>query len=107
MKNQIKKVHNFRNRIRIIDLSRNFGHHKAIMTGLHYAKGDYVFLIDSDLEEDPEYYKSLSAKLEALIEKHQEHWDELVQLLLNFRDDMIDDIPLKRNRNLGVLPLKI
>jgi putative glycosyltransferase len=38
----------------VVDLSRNFGHHKAIMTGLRFAKGDYVFLIDVDLEEDPE-----------------------------------------------------
>jgi len=38
----------------IIDLSRNFGHHKAIMTGLQHAKGEYVFLIDCDLEEAPE-----------------------------------------------------
>ena len=40
--------------LKLIDLSRNFGHHKAIMTGLHYTSGDYVFLIDSDLEEPPE-----------------------------------------------------
>ncbi len=38
----------------LIDLSRNFGHHKAIMTGLSFAKGDYIFLIDVDLEEEPE-----------------------------------------------------
>jgi putative glycosyltransferase len=41
-------------RIRVIDLSRNFGHHPAIMTGLARARGDWVFLIDCDLEEDPE-----------------------------------------------------
>jgi len=40
--------------VRVIDLSRNFGHHKAMMTGLAHARGDFVFLIDSDLEEDPE-----------------------------------------------------
>ncbi|MGN6144070.1 MAG: glycosyltransferase family 2 protein [Mesorhizobium sp.] len=40
--------------VRVIDLSRNFGHHKAIMTGLSFAKGEYVFLIDVDLEEPPE-----------------------------------------------------
>lgn len=49
--------------ITIVDLSRNFGHHRAIMTGLHYAKGDYVFLIDCDLEEAPEllndYWKAI------------------------------------------------
>jgi putative glycosyltransferase len=41
-------------RVRVIDLARNFGHHKAMMTGLAHARGDLVFLIDSDLEEDPE-----------------------------------------------------
>src|SRR6202011_1233614 len=34
--------------------SRNFGHHRALMTGLAHASGDLVFLIDSDLEEEPE-----------------------------------------------------
>lgn len=38
----------------VVDLSRNFGHHKAMMTGLSYATGERVFLIDSDLEEEPE-----------------------------------------------------
>lgn len=41
-------------RLRVIDLSRNFGHHKAMMTGLEHARGKLVFLIDSDLEEDPD-----------------------------------------------------
>ncbi|NER93863.1 MAG: glycosyltransferase family 2 protein [Symploca sp. SIO1B1] len=41
-------------RVKIIDLSRNFGHHKAMMTGLSYARGELIFLIDSDLEEEPE-----------------------------------------------------
>ncbi len=38
----------------VIELSRNFGHHKAMMTGLEHTKGDLVFLIDVDLEEPPE-----------------------------------------------------
>lgn len=39
----------------VVDLSRNFGHHKAMMTGLEHARGELVFLIDSDLEEEPEW----------------------------------------------------
>jgi putative glycosyltransferase len=40
-------------RVRVVELARNFGHHKALMTGLGHALGDLCFLIDSDLEEDP------------------------------------------------------
>ncbi|MDR2979392.1 MAG: glycosyltransferase family 2 protein, partial [Bacteroidales bacterium] len=41
-------------RVKIVDFSRNFGHHKAMMTGLMHTKGEWVFLIDADLEEPPE-----------------------------------------------------
>jgi putative glycosyltransferase len=41
-------------RLKVIELSRNYGHHKAMMTGLEHASGDLVFLIDVDLEEPPE-----------------------------------------------------
>jgi putative glycosyltransferase len=42
-------------RVRIVDLSRNFGHYRALMTGLAQARGELVFLIDCDLEEEPEW----------------------------------------------------
>ena len=52
----------------VIDLARNFGHHRAIMTGLQHAAGDYVFLIDSDLKESPElfnvFWQEISADTE-------------------------------------------
>jgi putative glycosyltransferase len=50
-------------RIKIINLSRNFGHHKALMTGLEHACGELVFLIDSDLEEEPELLERFYDKL--------------------------------------------
>ena len=48
------ELHKHDPRVIVVDLSRNFGHHKALMTGLAHASGDLVFLIDSDLEERPE-----------------------------------------------------
>ncbi|MDC7787416.1 glycosyltransferase family 2 protein [Rhodoplanes sp. TEM] len=39
----------------VVDLSRNFGHHKAMLTGLEHARGDRIFLVDTDLEEEPEW----------------------------------------------------
>lgn len=38
----------------IIDLSRNFGHQKALTAGLDYAKADFVACIDADLQDPPE-----------------------------------------------------
>jgi putative glycosyltransferase len=51
--------------IRVIDLSRNFGHHKAIMTGLAHARGARVFLLDSDLEESPEWLDDFRRQMDA------------------------------------------
>src|SRR5438552_5376795 len=50
-------------RVRVIDLSRNFGHHKAMMTGLAHACGNLVFLVDSDLEEEPELLEMFYLRL--------------------------------------------
>ena len=48
----------------VVDLSRNFGHHKAMLTGLSHAKGGRVFLIDSDLEEEPEWLLKFERQIE-------------------------------------------
>lgn len=52
-------------RLSVIELSRNFGHHKAIMTGLRAAEGTLVFLIDVDLEEPPEVLHEFNETLRA------------------------------------------
>ena len=52
------------NHVVVVDLSRNFGHHKAMMTGLTAASGDLVFLIDSDLEEEPELLLSFKKQMD-------------------------------------------
>lgn len=51
-------------RVRVIDLARNFGHHKAMMTGLAHARGERIFLIDSDLEEEPEWLEVFDQRME-------------------------------------------
>lgn len=50
----------------LVDLSANFGHHKAMMAGLKQTQGKRVFLIDCDLEEEPEllviFFEQMSKK---------------------------------------------
>jgi glycosyltransferase involved in cell wall biosynthesis len=50
-------------RVRVIQLSRNFGHQTALTAGLDHARGDAVAMLDADLQDPPE-----------LIPEMLEHW---------------------------------
>jgi len=41
-------------RVKLVTLSRNFGHQAAISAGLEHARGDVVVMIDGDLQDPPE-----------------------------------------------------
>ncbi|MGH2878289.1 MAG: glycosyltransferase family 2 protein, partial [Solirubrobacteraceae bacterium] len=41
-------------RVRVVHLSRNFGHQAALTAGLEHAHGDVVAMIDADLQDPPE-----------------------------------------------------
>ena len=61
-------------RIKLIDLSRNFGHQPAVSAGIHHARGDCVILIDGDLQDPPEVIPELIKK-----------WKEGFQVVLGER----------------------
>ncbi len=46
-------------RVRVIALSRNFGHQAALGAALDFAKGDAVVLMDGDLQDEPEIIQEL------------------------------------------------
>ncbi len=50
------------NRVKGISLSRNFGQHFAITAGLAHATGDYVVMMDCDLQDDPKFIPDLFRK---------------------------------------------
>lgn len=50
-------------RIRFVDLSRNFGHQVAVMAGLEHCSGDRIVIIDADLQDPPELISDLWAKM--------------------------------------------
>lgn len=49
-------------KVKGINLARNFGQHNAITAGLTYAKGEWVVIMDCDLQDRPEDIPSLYAK---------------------------------------------
>ena len=48
-------------KVKGIRFSRNFGQHYAITAGLEHAKGDYVVVMDCDLQDNPKYVKDMYA----------------------------------------------
>jgi glycosyltransferase involved in cell wall biosynthesis len=50
--------------IKIVSLSRNFGHQAAYTAGLHYAKGNTVIMMDGDLQDPPELIPEMYSKAE-------------------------------------------
>ena len=50
---EIRKLASEDNRVRMVEFSRNFGKEAAIYAGLKYSKGDYVVIMDCDLQDPP------------------------------------------------------
>ena len=58
----IEKEAKTENRIKGVKFSRNFGHHYAITAGLHTSIGDWVVVMDGDLQDRPEVIPDLYSK---------------------------------------------
>jgi dolichol-phosphate mannosyltransferase len=51
-------------RFKVISFSRNFGHQTAVFAGLSQAYGDFVAVLDADLQDPPEFLATCLAKLD-------------------------------------------
>lgn len=77
----IRQYHAEDPRIKLIDLSRNFGHQPAVTAGIHHARGDCVVLIDGDLQDPPEVIPEMVRK-----------WKQGFQVVLGERHSRGDSI---------------
>jgi len=61
----LKKIYNQqRCPVKVISFSRNFGKEAGIFAGLEHASGDYISLIDADLQQRPEIVRDMVQMLE-------------------------------------------
>jgi dolichol-phosphate mannosyltransferase len=71
--------------VRVIGLSRNFGHEMATTAGLQYARGQAAVVIDADLQDPPE-----------LIAQFVEKWREGYQVVYGVRRERAGETMLKK-----------
>jgi polyisoprenyl-phosphate glycosyltransferase len=60
----LKRIAAQRNEVRVIALSRRFGHQLSLVAGMDACDGDAVIMMDSDLEHPPAVIPALLAKFE-------------------------------------------
>jgi dolichol-phosphate mannosyltransferase len=68
-------------RIKGINLSRNFGQHRAIAAGLDFAQGNWIVVMDCDLQDQPE-------EILKFYKKAQEGYDIVVGKRINRKDSL-------------------
>jgi polyisoprenyl-phosphate glycosyltransferase len=95
----IKELATKDKRVKGINLSRNFGQHYAITAGLDYAKGEWVVVMDCDLQDRPEeivklYNKALEGsdivmgkRISRQDTKRKIFWSKLFYKIYNFLTD--------------------
>ncbi len=71
-------------RVKMISLSRNFGHQAAVTAGLNHAAGDAVAIIDADLQDPPE-----------LIARMVEKWREGYDVAYGLRTERVGESAFK------------
>lgn len=81
----LRQAHERDPRIKLVDLSRNFGKELALTAGIDHASGDAVIPIDADLQDPPELIPDMVAK-----------WREGYEMVLAQRTDRLSDSLVKR-----------
>ena len=90
----------------VVDLSRNHGHQLALSAGLSQAKGDYIFILDADLQDPPELLTPMLERARAGIDvvygkravRKGETWFKLFASNMFYKVlSFLSDIPIPEN----------
>ncbi len=73
------------NNVKSIRLSKNFGQHPAIMAGLEHAKGEWIVVMDCDLQDQPK-------EIIKLYNKANEGFDLVIAKRLNRKDNFLKKV---------------
>jgi polyisoprenyl-phosphate glycosyltransferase len=72
-------------RVKVVSLSRNFGHQPALTAGLEHARGDAIVMLDGDLQDPPELIPEMLAR-----------WREGIDVVYAVRQERLGETVFKR-----------
>ena len=84
---EIEKLANIDKKVKFIDLSRNFGQHNAIKAGVDFSEGDFVVVMDCDLQDNPDdilvMYQTIQEGYDIVFGIRKERVDKLSKKLIS------------------------
>jgi len=108
----LKQISKNANNVIAINLAKNFGQDGAIMAGLNYAKGDYIIIMDDDLQHDPKDILTLIEKViksdsdvcyAKFIKKNQ----SLLKNVGSWFNGKVANIVINKPKNIYLSPFKV
>ena len=108
---KLKEICEKDSKVKAIDLSRNFGQHYAITAGLTRSSGDWVVVMDCDLQDRPEeipnlYHKALEGYdtvFAELLERDDTFWKKFTSRAFSYVFAYFTDTPIgKKTNNFGI-----
>jgi dolichol-phosphate mannosyltransferase/undecaprenyl-phosphate 4-deoxy-4-formamido-L-arabinose transferase len=98
-----------RSNIKVIQLTRNFGSQPATLCGLAYARGDFVFTMDDDLQHRPEDIPGFLARRNAdiVIAQFAAKQHSLFKRLASRAKGVFDRLILDKPRHIQLSPFRM
>lgn len=81
----LKSLHKKYDCVKYLSFSRNFGKEAALLAGLEYTKGDYVTVMDVDLQDPPEILPEMLNKLKT----------QKIDCVASYRSDRNGEPPIR------------
>lgn len=96
--------------VTFVNLSKNFGEHNAVMTGLRYARGNAAVIMDDDFQNPPSEVNRLVAKLEkgfdVVYGQYERKHHSLFRNLGSWFNGMMATVLLKKPKGLYLCSFK-
>ena len=100
---KIKEISKENKNIKGVNLEKNYGQHNAIVAGLTFSNGDYIILMDDDLQHDPIFIKDIINQLTSgaevcyvkYLKRKHFYWKQIVSFLNHLTSSFLASKSLK------------
>ncbi|MCM1414998.1 MAG: glycosyltransferase family 2 protein [bacterium] len=109
----MEELHKKDMRVKIIQLSRNYGQHCALLCGMKYSSGDFVITMDDDLQHPPEEIPKLIQEihnrtdLDVVIGAYASKKHGIIRNLGTYMSGMVTSYVFKNDPNLKLTSFRI